>query len=184
MLTSLCKYYYYYLSPVLRNRDPCSERFPVLQNVQRNTPEPSEQTCIFSPSYFAFYFFFFFPSLRSPAKSFPWWWRVVFASSVDMVSSRSLSPFLAKSTIAVLLSGLYLTKWTKCSVPLHLFFYHTVYTSSIPVAISIVSFFLLLLHQKIHTYFIPIKTKQKTKQFYSYTIYYQGSQCHGNVREF
>uniref|UniRef100_A0A8C2E4N0 SLIT-ROBO Rho GTPase-activating protein 1 n=1 Tax=Cyprinus carpio TaxID=7962 RepID=A0A8C2E4N0_CYPCA len=32
--------------------NPCSERFPVLQNVQRNPPETFEQTCIFSPSCF------------------------------------------------------------------------------------------------------------------------------------
>lgn len=73
-------------------------------------------------------FFFFFPSLRSPAKSFPWWWRVVFASSVDTVSSLSLSFSCQKHYCWVSLTELYLTKWTKCSAPLHLFFYHRVYT--------------------------------------------------------
>ncbi len=46
------------------------------------------------PAYFRLHILFsifLFPSFRSPAKSFPWWWRVVFASSVDTVSSLSLT---------------------------------------------------------------------------------------------
>lgn len=56
---------------------------------------PYEQTSVFSSTYL----FFTVPSFRRPSKSFPWWWRVVFASSVDTVSSPSLTHFLPKALL-------------------------------------------------------------------------------------
>jgi len=169
---------YYYLSPVPRNRDPCSERSP-----PHIHPSPRiiwTDLHIFSFIFYFLFFFFFFPSLRSPAKSFPWWWRVVFASSVDTVSLLSLSfscqkhyCYVALWTLTHEINKVFCSASFICSI----YHFHSFCTIHFPPLFSIRGFIVIsseLKLNKIMLFFFYIFWQINK----SYIIFYQGSQCH------